>query len=76
MQENAYNLIAFQQEAYAESARLTVTPEPDTVLRVFMAYQPLEGAVKIAPQTLTAPERTGFTVVEWGGAECGRSLTE
>lgn len=76
MQENAYNLIAFQQEAYTESARLTITPEPDTVLRVFMAYQPLECAVEIAPQTLTAPERTGFTVVEWGGAECGRSLTE
>lgn len=70
MQENAYNLIAFQHEAYTESARLTITPEPDTLIRVFMAYRPLEKAVEIAPQTLTAPERTGFTAVEWGGAEC------
>lgn len=70
MQENAYNLIAFQDEAYTESARLTITPEPDTLIRVFMAYRPLEKAVEIAPQTLTAPERTGFTAVEWGGAEC------
>ena len=57
MQENAYNLIAFQHEAYTESARLTITPEPDTLIRVFMAYRPLEKAVEIAPQTLTAPER-------------------
>ena len=70
MQENAYNLIAFQHEAYTESARLAITPEPDTLIRVFMAYRPLEKAVEIAPQTLTAPERTGFTAVEWGGAEC------
>ena len=70
MQENAYNLIAFQHEAYTESARLTITPEPDTLIRVFMAYRPLEKAVEIAPQTLTASERTGFTTVEWGGAEC------
>lgn len=70
MQENAYNLIAFQHEAYTESARLTITPEPDTLIRVFMAYRPLEKAVEIAPQTLTAPVRTGFTAVEWGGAEC------
>ena len=69
MQENAYNLIAFQHEAYTESARLTITPEPDTLIRVFMAYRPLEKAVEIAPQTLTAPERTGFTAVEWGGAK-------
>ena len=64
MQENAYNLIAFQHEAYTARARLTITPEPDTLIRVFMAYRPLEKAVEIAPQTLTAPERTGFTAVD------------
>ena len=69
MQDNAYNLISFQTTAYTENAKLTVTPEPDTVIRVFMAYKPLDGYVEIAPQTLVAPERNGFTVVEWGGAE-------
>ena len=67
MEGNAYNRIAFQGDAYTDSARLHVTPAPDTVLRVFMAWQPLDKAVDIAPQELTAPERTGFTVVEWGG---------
>jgi len=69
MEQNPYNLISFQQEAYTESAPLTVTPAPDTLIRVFMAYQPLEMPVEIEPQSLSAPVRTGFTVVEWGGAE-------
>lgn len=69
MEQNAYNLISFQQSAYTDAARLTITPQPDTLLRVFMAWKPLTRAVEIVPQTLTAPERTGFTAVEWGGAK-------
>lgn len=69
MEGNAWNLIAFQSDAYTEAARLTIDPAPDTLLRVFMAWKPLDKAVAIAPQTLTAPERRGFTAVEWGGAE-------
>ena len=48
--------------------RLTVTPEPDTVLRVFMAWKPLDAPVEIEAQPLTAPTREGFTLVEWGGS--------
>ena len=69
MEQNAYNLISFQQETYTDAAKLTITPQPDTLLRVFMAWKPLTSAVEISPQTLTAPERTGFTAVEWGGAK-------
>ena len=69
MQENPYNLIAFQTEAYTKAAPLTITPAPDTLIRVFMVYQPLEEAVDIPPQTLSAPARHGFTAVEWGGTK-------
>ena len=69
MEGNAYNLISFQQETYTENAVLTVEPAPDTVLRVFMAYQPLEYPIRVLPQKLETVERTGFTLVEWGGAE-------
>ena len=69
MQENPYNLIAFQAQAYTDAAALTVTPEPDTLIRVFMAWQGLEEKTEIAPQVLDAPARTGFTVVEWGGTK-------
>ena len=69
MEGNAYNLISFQQEVYTDNAKLTVEPAPDTVLRVFMAYQSLEEPVQILPQKLQTTQRTSFTVVEWGGAE-------
>lgn len=72
MEENAYNLIAFQTEAYTRSAALEIEPAPDTVIRVFMAWQALETPVEVEPQTLTAPERSGFAVVEWGGCEVVR----
>jgi hypothetical protein len=48
-------------------APLAVSPKADTEIRVFMVYQPLDAPVNIAPQTLTAPARNGFTLVEWGG---------
>lgn len=67
MQENPYNLIAFQSDAYTKAAQLSIEPEPDTLLRVFMAWKPLEKPVEILPQDLCAPARDGFTVVEWGG---------
>ena len=69
LEENPYNLISFQSEAYTDTAVLTIDPQPDTLLRVFMAWQPLKAPVDVDPQTLTAPARIGFTVVEWGGAQ-------
>lgn len=65
---NPYNLIHFSTEQYEQAAPLTVTPAPDTVLRVHMVYKALAAPVEVPEQVLpTAPERRGFTVVEWGG---------
>ena len=69
MEQNPYNLIAFQSDAYTDHARLTVTPEPGSLLRVFMAWKPLESSMEIPAQDLPAFSRDGFTVVEWGGSE-------
>ena len=67
MQENPYNLIAFQTDAYTQAAQLAIDPAPDTLLRVFMAWKPSDTAVDIPAQTLRASARNGFTAVEWGG---------
>ena len=69
MQDNPYNLISFQSEAYTDAAKLDIDPTPDSVLRVFMAWKPLHRAQNIEPQTFASFERNGFTVVEWGGCE-------
>lgn len=69
MQENPYNIISFQTEAYTKTAPLTITPTPDTLLRVYMAYYGSKTPLDIAPQSLNAPERSGFVAVEWGGCE-------
>ena len=69
MEGNAFNLIAFQQEIYTDNAVLTVTPAPDSMLRVFMAWKAVSVPVDIEAQELQDFERSGFTVVEWGGAE-------
>ena len=69
MEQNPYNIISFQTENYTEVARLSVSPTPDTLLRVFMAWEASEEYTELTEQKLTAPERTRFTVVEWGGTE-------
>lgn len=69
MQDNPYNLITFQTEAYTKHAQLEITPEPDSVLRVFMAYKPLQEAIEVKAPTFTPFARSGFTVIEWGGTE-------
>lgn len=69
MEANAYNLISFQGPAYTDRARLSICPEPDSILRVFMAWTALDAPVEVPAQSLPAFARTGFTVVEWGGCQ-------
>ena len=71
MQKNLYNIISFQSDAYTNAAPMNISPAPDALIRVFMTYRPSDTFVQIPTQTLTAPERKGFTAVEWGGTEVG-----
>lgn len=48
---------------------LDVSPQPDTVLRGFMAWKRLDNFVNINPQKLEQVQRKGFSLVEWGGTE-------
>lgn len=69
MKDNKYNLISFQGEVYTNSAKLTITPSPESILRVFMAYKEIDELIQIREQELKPFERKGFTVVEWGGTK-------
>jgi hypothetical protein len=69
LQDKPYYFITFiPQGVFNTYAPLTVSPTPQTVIRVFFDYRGLDQPVVVAPEKLTAgPARNGFTVVEWGG---------
>lgn len=69
MMNNAYNKITFAGAQYEALAPLTVTPAPDSILRVHMVFQAIDTPETIPEQILKPFVRTGFTVVEWGGTE-------
>ena len=69
MEQNPYNIISFQADAYTNAAELKVSPEPDTLIRVFMAWKKADSYISLPKQDLSAVQRSGFTVVEWGGTE-------
>lgn len=69
MEQNPYNIISFQADVYTNAAELQIDPAPDTLIRVFMAWKGTDAYTDLPEQELSAPQRTGFTVVEWGGTE-------
>ena len=69
MEGNAYNLISFETKDYEQMAPLTIAPEPDAMLRVFMRYRATDRFVELPAPEIKSFTRHGFTVVEWGGCE-------
>lgn len=57
MKNNPYNLIHFAGKEYTNAAPLTITPTPDSLLRVFMVYKPLIEKIEIPEQSLSSFER-------------------
>ena len=72
---NDKNYIHFMfNEEWNEYAGLEVTPAPDKMFRVFMLWTKAEENknTQVIPQVIESFERSGFTIVEWGGAEMPR----
>ncbi|MCK4828607.1 hypothetical protein KA005_73430 [bacterium] len=55
------------QKDFDSYAPLTVSPEPDSVIRVFFDYKGLDEKIRVVEQKLEIPVPEGFAVVEWGG---------
>ncbi len=68
--KNNYVHFIFNEE-YNEYASLTITPKPDVMFRVFMLWSNADNktGLKLKEQTIQSFTRTGFSLVEWGGAE-------
>ena len=70
LENNKYNYIRFEDINTINSYMpLEVTPTPDTIIRVYMNYMPLDKYVSVKEQRLESVTRKGFTLVEWGGSE-------
>lgn len=57
----------FSKSQIDSLAPLYVSKKPDTTIRVFLDMGGLDEKILLPPQMFAAPERKGFTVVEWGG---------
>ena len=53
------------QRDYLEA--LDVTPTPDTSIRFSFYFEPLSEYRNVPTPLITTPQRTGFTLVDWGG---------
>lgn len=65
-----YVLISFQMGTYENAVKLDFSVKPDNELRVYVAFKGLNNYIEIPEQDLSyynSFERSGFTVVEWGG---------
>lgn len=70
MINNKYNLIHFAtQEEYDNRVPLSITPQPDSMLRIFMVFKNLNEEIQVTPQNIKSFNREGFSVIEWGGTE-------
>jgi hypothetical protein len=70
LEANEYNFISFRNmEDINASMPLYISEEPDTLIRVMMDYKPLDNYIEVKEQELTKVDRTGYTVVEWGGTK-------
>ena len=78
LEAHEYNYIYFATEEEIEKEMpLELSVEPDTLIRVRMIFEGLDEYKEIKEQELVpAPERNGFTVVEWGGTNMTKQQDE
>lgn len=68
MQDSKYYFVTFMgNDTMNQIAPLTVSPKPDTVIRILMDFKGLEKPIAVEGFNIKTPQRKGFTVVEWGG---------
>lgn len=59
--------ISFVTDEWSKNVPLSVSPEPQTSIRIFMDWSPVSSNTTIKAPTITTPSRDGYTLVEWGG---------
>lgn len=74
--KNYYELKLLNRAFLDKYAKLTITPSPDTLIRVIFCFTPLDehktddyktDDKALEPPLIKTPERKGFVALEWGG---------
>jgi len=64
---NYYEVKLLEKDFLDENMKLSISPEPDTVIRLIFYFTPMKEYKNIEEPIIVTPNREGFTVVEWGG---------
>jgi hypothetical protein len=69
--QNDLNFIHFEfNDGYEKLiSKMDITPNPETLIRVFMVFKPVMKALPLSNQSIPSYQRKGFTVIEWGGSQ-------
>lgn len=62
-----YIIKMVDREFLDKHLKLSITPEPQTLIRVILCFEAVDEYRDIKPPKLQPIERKGFTAVEWGG---------
>src|SRR5205085_5716936 len=62
-----YKISIIPQNILNGISPLSINPQPDTILRVTLNFEPTDSPISILPPVFSPITRTGFTVVEWAG---------
>ena len=57
----------FGTAAMNQLAPLSISPQPQTVIRTFLDFEGMQNPITLPAQKFSMPKRQGFTVTEWGG---------
>ena len=70
LEKNKYTYIRFRTKEEIKSYnKINVNHKIDTLIQVYMDFKPLNKKINVIEQKLEKNERSGFTIVEWGGRE-------
>ncbi|MFT5778215.1 MAG: hypothetical protein ACI837_001171 [Crocinitomicaceae bacterium] len=48
-------------------AKMAISPQPDNIYRIYMSWTSIDEPMNVSAQKIEKMNRSGFTVLEWGG---------
>lgn len=68
--KNTLNFVHFEFNDECNTyADLDISPKPDNIYRIYMTWGAVQAEFPTADQEFPSMDRTGFSVLEWGGQE-------